>query len=218
MDERGGLVALPAAVQRPAVRGANHSPPAFRSQPRAAQQAAQYQDRRLPGRLRLLQPVLASFDGACRLEADGCRKGRRRGAQSPRRRRNALLHGRGMAQSEAARHGCHRRNGRRGEGARARDLHDAGNAGPRSVGPPQRGGARLLQPQYRYVGALLPAGDLDAHVCRSSRHAGECPAIRHESVLRRHPRHGRGRKPTASRCWSRSRISPSRRKAFRSTC
>ena len=163
VDERGGLVALSAAVQRSPVRGAIRSPPAFRSQPRAAQQASQHQDRRLPGRLRLLQPVLASFDGACRLEADGGRKGRRRGAQSARRRRNALLHGRGMAQSEAARHGCHRRHGRRGEGARARDLHDAGHAGPRSVGPPQRGGARLLQPQYRYVGALLSAGDLDAH-------------------------------------------------------
>ena len=190
VDERGGVVALPDAVQRSAVRGANHSSPAFRSQPRAAQQAAQHQDRRLPGRLRLLQPVVASFDRPCRLQADGCRKGRRRGAQGAGRRRDALLHGRGMAQSEAAGHGCHRRNGRRGEGARARDLHDAGNAGPRSVGPAQRGGARLLQSQYRYLGALLPAGDLDAQICRSSRHAGECPAIRHESVLRRHSRHG----------------------------
>src|SRR6476646_2719966 len=48
VDPRGGLVTLPVAVQRPAVQGAVRSPPAFRSQPRAAEQAAQYQERRLP--------------------------------------------------------------------------------------------------------------------------------------------------------------------------
>ena len=65
---------------------------------------------------------------------------------------------------------------------------------PRAVGPSQCRGARLLQSQYRYLGALLSEGDFDAQLCRSARYAGKCPAIRHESVLRWHPRHGRGGK------------------------
>ena len=163
VDERGGLVALPDAVRRSAVRGANRSSPAFRSQPRAAQQAAQYQDRRLPGRLRLLQPVLASFDGACRLELWRSRRSSPRRAK--RRAGGATRYCMGAAwRNPSPATWSHRRTGRRGESARARDRHDAGHAGPRSVGPPERGGARLLQPQYRYVGALLSAGDLDAHI------------------------------------------------------
>ena len=39
-----------------------------------------------------------------------------------------------------------------------------GHARPRPVGSPQRGRPRLLQPQYRYVGALLSAGHLDPHI------------------------------------------------------
>src|SRR5437660_5753201 len=42
VDARGGLVALPAAVQRSDVRGANHPSPAFRSQPRAALKTPQH--------------------------------------------------------------------------------------------------------------------------------------------------------------------------------
>ena len=42
-----------------------------------------------------------------------------------------------MAQSKTARHGCGCRDGRRGEGARHGDLHDARHAGSRAVGSPQ---------------------------------------------------------------------------------
>ncbi len=53
-------------------------------------------------------------------------------------RRHPLLHGRGLAQPEAARHGRRCRHGRRSEGAWARDLHDAGHAGSRSGASPRR--------------------------------------------------------------------------------
>ena len=66
------------------------------------------------------------------LQADGSRARRRRGAQGARRRRHPLLHGRGMAQSEGARHGRHRRHGRGRQGAGHGDLHDARHARPRA--------------------------------------------------------------------------------------
>src|ERR1700730_12292894 len=46
-----------------------------------------------------------------------------------------------------------------------RDMHDARHARPRAVRPPLSRGARLLQPQCRYLGALLSEGDLDAQLC-----------------------------------------------------
>src|SRR6202043_2754111 len=64
---------------------------------------------------------------------------------------------------------------------------------PRPVGSAQRGRARLLQPQHRYVGALLSEGDLDPQLRRPPGDAGPCQAVRHEGVLWRHPRHGGGR-------------------------
>ena len=57
----------------------------------------------------------------------------------------------------------------------------------------KRSRPRLLQPQYRYVGALLSAGDVNAELCRSAGDAGACSPIRHEGLLRRHSGHGRKR-------------------------
>ncbi len=124
------------------------------------------------------------------MDVDGCG---RRGAQGQGRRRDAVLHGRGLAQSEAARHGCHRRDGGRGQGARARDLHDARHARARPGRAAERSRSRLLQPQHRYLRGLLSERHLDQDVCRSAADAGPRASVRHEGLLRRHPRHGRKR-------------------------
>ena len=43
------------------------------------------------------------------------------------------------------------------QGARARDLHDAGHARPRAGGAAERGRARLLQPQHRHLASAITA-------------------------------------------------------------
>ncbi len=59
---------------------------------------------------------------------------------------------------------------------RARDLHDARHAGSRSVGPPQCVGLDYYNHNIDTSARYYPQVT-STDVCRSSRHAGECPAI-----------------------------------------
>ena len=87
-----------------------------------------------------------------------------------RRRRDALLHGRSLAEPEGARHGRAGRDDRGREGAGHGNLHDARHARSRAGAAPEAGGPRLLQPQHRHLGALLRRDHHDAQLCRSARH------------------------------------------------
>ena len=53
-------------------------------------------------------------------------------------------------------------------------------------------GSRLLQPQHRHLARVLLQDHQHAHVSGSARYAGACARGRHQCLLRRHRRHGRG--------------------------
>ena len=141
--------------------------------------------------------------GLAGLEADGGQEVVAEATQSASRRRHPLLHGRGLAQSEGARHGCGGGDGRRREGARARDLHDARHAGPRTGAPPQAAGLDYYNHNIDTSERYYPRDHQHAQLCRSARYARECPPIRHQGLLRRHCRHGRRAEADRSTCWSR---------------
>ena len=93
--------------------------------------------------------------------------------QGARRRRNALLHGRRMAQSKAARHGA---VVAMVKGVKALGMETCMTLGMLSDGDSRetaRRRSRLLQPQHRYVGAYYEQDHHDTHLCRASRDAGE---------------------------------------------
>ena len=94
--------------------------------------------------------------------ADGPGGRRRARARRTRCRRDALLHGCGLAQSQGPRPRQGRRNGFRRRGARARDLRDARNADAAAGEALAGSGPRLLQPQPRHLARRTTA--------RSSRH------------------------------------------------
>ena len=123
--------ALRPAVQRPAVSRADRASRTFRCQHGSALHAAVDQDRRLPGRLRVLPAVVASRHRPEGRKADG----RRRSAEGRRNRqgerRDAFLHGRGVAQSEGPASGTDRRHDSRREGDGSGNLRDARHAGRR---------------------------------------------------------------------------------------
>ena len=105
--------------------------------------------------------------------------------------RNALLHGRRLAQSKGARHGHRRSDGRRRQGTRHGNVHDARHAVGRRRREAARRRSRLLQSQHRHVGSLLRQDHHDAHLCRASRYAGARARGRNEGLLGRYRRHGR---------------------------
>ena len=135
---------------------ADRSPPLPRSRNRPALHAAEHQDRRLPGRLRLLSAERALQHGrrARRADEAGGRAGG--GAAGARERIDALLHGRGLARS-ARRRGvrCGALDGGRRGGARHGSLHDARHADGRAGAPSEVGRPHRLQPQPRHVARVL---------------------------------------------------------------
>ncbi len=104
----------------------------FRSGRGADLDPAVDQDRWLPGGLRLLPAGGAIRHRREGREADEPRRRARRGARGQGGRRAALLHGRGLALAEGPRPRPGLRHGGRRQGARARDLRDAGHAGGRA--------------------------------------------------------------------------------------
>ena len=177
------------------------SPPAFRSQSRAIEPAAQHQDRRLPRGLRLLQPVVASCDrpyGSKLMEVETL-----------------------VAEARKAKEGGATRYcmGAAWRNPKPRDM----DAIVEIVGASRRSGIETcmtLGMLDREQADRLSEAGLDYYnhnidtseryypkvistrsFRRSPGDAGPCQAVRHEGLLRRHSRHGRGARPTASTCW-----------------
>ena len=166
-----GEGAVRAALSRTDLSRPKHSSPPFRSQRGADFDAALDQDRRLSGGLRLLPPERALRHRRQGGEADGGGCGPRRGAGGEERRREPLLHGRGLARAEGSRSRQGVRDGRRRQSARARDLRDARHAHRRAGATSQGGRPRLLQPQPRHLAGLLRRDHHHAHLRGSPRHA-----------------------------------------------
>ncbi len=180
---------------------------------------AVHQDRRLRRGLRLLQPVRSPCLWPQGLEADGGAS-----ASSPRRKK---------AKAQGATRYC---MGAAWRSPKARDMEycvamvegvkalgmetcmTLGMLSDDDVVQAQGRRPRLLQPQHRYVRALLLRGHHHAHVRRSPRDAGARARGRHQGLLRRHRRHGRdGRRPRRHAGHA-GQSSRARRRACRSTC
>ena len=181
-------------------------------------QLLERQDRRLRRGLRLLQPVGASRHRAARLQADGPEEGDRSRQGRARRRRHALLHGRGLARAEGPRHGAGDRDGEGRQGARHGSLHDARHAERRPGQAARRRRPRLLQPQRRHLGRILFPGRHHPQLWRPARYAGQGARRRHQGLLRRHS--GPRREADRSRRDAAHAGQPGRsiRRACRSTC
>ena len=119
------------AVQRPDFPGPDGAPRAFRRQRGPDLDLAVDQDRRLPGRLRLLPAERAFRHGPQVAETDVERGGARRGGASEIGRGVAVLHGGGVARAQGQRGRRSRRAGGRCQSPRARDLCDPRHADPR---------------------------------------------------------------------------------------
>ena len=132
LGPRRGRSALRPSVRRPDLSGTEHPPQQFRSQPRRNGKPTKHQDRRLPGRLRLLLTERALRHRPEGHAADGqSGRGRNRAARQG-CWRDALLHGRRLAQSERPRPREGLRYGQRGERPRHGDLRHARHADPRA--------------------------------------------------------------------------------------
>ena len=161
-----------AAVQRSAVPCAVRASAPLRCQRSAALDAAVDQDRRLPRGLRLL-PAIGALSNrrrrrrrCCRSRGAGCRP------RGEGQRRNALLHGCGMARPEAARPRTRDRNGR---AVRGLGMETCATLGMLKDGPgraAERRRARLLQPQSRHRAGVLRRDHPHAHPAGSAGHAG----------------------------------------------
>ena len=197
-----------------------HRPP-FRSERGAALDAAVDQDRRLPRGLRVLPAGVRYDTGLERRGADVARRGASTArAQRARQRRDALLHGRGVAQS--------RRTATSStvlemvEGVRAlghRDLRDArharrrGQAEQLEATPGSTTTTTTSTRRASYYGKIIT----HAHLRGPPRHARARARRRHQRLLRRHRRHGRDAAATASALLRSSRTSTRIPRACRST-
>ena len=114
------------------------------------------------------------------------------------RRRQPLLHGRGLARAQGPRPRQGLRHGRGREGARAGDLRHARHADGAQARAAQSVRPRLLQPQPRHLAGILRRDHHHAHLPGPARHARARARRRHQCLLRRHRRHGRERSTTAS--------------------
>ena len=116
------------------------------------------------------------------------------------RRRDAVLHGRGLARGQgrpAVRPRPGDGPGRQGAGPRG--LLHARHARRRPGQAPEGGGPRRLQPQPRHVRGLLRPRHHHAHLSGSAGHAGERARGGRHRLLRRDRRHGRvGGRPDRS--------------------
>ena len=191
LDPRRGARAVRPAVPGADVPRAERAPRQFRTRRGADFDAAVDQDRRLPGGLRLLSAERELRHRRARRKADGARRGARRSARGEGRRRQPLLHGRGVARTEGSRSRCGLRHGRRRQGARARDLRHARHAHRRPGAAAERLRPRFLQSQPRHLAGVLRKDHHHAHLPGSPGDARPRARRRHPRLLRRHRRHGR---------------------------
>ena len=192
VDQRGGLVALPIAVSTISCSGRNQSTAGI-SIPTACSSASFSTSRLAAARRiaaiaaspRIIRPAFR-HQSSWRLKRSSPRHARPK-TEAPRATAWARP---GATQNRATWMPSSKWSGAV-KALGLEDLHHARDARPRSVGPAQRGRARLLQPQYRYLGALSIQGDVDANLSDRLETLENVRAVRHESVLRRHSRHGR---------------------------
>ena len=190
LERRGGPEAVRPSVHGPdPSRTADPSRP-FRSERHPAVQPAVDQDRRLSRGLRLLPAIRASRHRPGSRQADAAGRRDRRRARAG-RRRAALLHGRRLAQPQAASPGSGGRDGQRGEGAGHGNLRDAGHAGRGPGRTAQARRAGLLQPQPGHFAGVLRQDHLHPHLPGPPGYAGARARRRHQCLLRRHRGHGR---------------------------
>ena len=140
-------------------RRRRRSPAKFRSDRGADLDAAVDQDRRLPGRLRLLPAEPRNTTPASKAEklmALDAVLAEARAAQAA--GASALLHGRGLARAEGPRSRQGLRHGRGRQGARAGDLRHARHADRRDQARRLKDcRPRLLQPQPRHLAGISTA-------------------------------------------------------------
>ena len=180
------------AAARPGLPGPDGPSGAPRAQPGPGLRAAERQERRLPGGLRVLPAVGALLDRRRSLRADERGRRARRGAAGARAGRHAVLHGGGLARRRrgrgvrpGARHGARRPGPRDGGLLHARHADAA--AGGRAGG----GGAVGVQPQPGHLARVLRQHHHHARLRRAPRHDRARAPGRHHRLLRRHHRHGR---------------------------
>ena len=191
--EIAALFDLPAA--RPALAGAADASPPSRAERGPALHPAVDQDRRLPGGLRLLQPVGARRDRAQGREADG----RATRCSQPRREAKAAGSGRfcmGAAWREPKDRDidalCEMVAGVQGDGPR--DLHDPGHADARRQADALAEAGldyynHNLDTSPEHYGAIITTRTFRTGSTRWT----ACPRLGHGGLLRRHRRHGRDR-------------------------
>ena len=135
-------------------------------------------------------------------QADGGQARGRRGGKARGCRRHALLHGRRLALARRTRDMdavC-----AMVEGVKALGMETCMTLGMldrRRDRTAQARRPRLLQPQHRYVRALLQQGHHDAHVRRPARDAGARARGRHQGVLAAASSAWARRARIASTCW-----------------
>ena len=132
----------------------------------------------------------------CQRVAQRYRRSCRQRPRSKSGRRNALLHGCGVAGTEGSRSRARGRARTRREGRRSRDVLHARHVEERPSRSAQESGPRLLQSQPGYRTRILWTDRIDACVPGSVGYAVARSRRRHCRVLRRHRRHGRITPPT----------------------
>jgi len=186
----GGAGALCAAVHGPHPEGATRAPRLPRTERRADEHFAVDQDRRLPGRLRLL-PAERPLRHRC-----GCRSADAGGRSSRVRRAgqgggsHALLHGRRLPRTQGARPRGDLRDDPRGACPRARNLRHPRNAESAAGRAAEGRRPRLLQPQPRHLAGVLRRDHPHPHLSAAARHARGRARGGTQGLLRRHHRHG----------------------------
>ncbi len=165
----------------------------FRPDRGADLDAAVDQDRRLPGGLRLLPAERALRHRRQGREADEPRRGARP-RRAPRKAAGASRFCMGAAWREPKERDLDKVCAMV-EGVHALGLETCATLGMLTAdagGPSQDGRPRLLQSQPRHLARVLRRDHHDAHLPGAARHARSCARRRHQRVLWRHRRHGRG--------------------------
>ncbi len=157
-----------------------------------AREPDQREVRRVPGRLRLLLPVLPLLHRRRRLPPPPARRGARSRARHARGGRDPVLHrGRGARAVGADAHPRDRgrRRGAPRDGPRSGVL--VGSAHTRAGRTPLGRGRQAVQPQPRGPACPVPVDREHPHLRRPGRDGTPRHRRGHGAVLRRHPRHGR---------------------------
>ena len=177
--------------------------------------------RRMSRGLRLLQPVGPSCDRAQGLQADGGRaRGCRGDARRRRRRRHALLHGRGLAQARRQRDMD--ALVAMVEGVKALGMETCMTLGMLIVETSRKARSRPASTTTTTTSTRPSAtiGEIITTRTFADRleTLGQCPRGRHQGLLRRHCRHGRDGRGPRRHAGDAGQSAGAIPKACRSTC